>query len=181
LKILQTLRDNFKENLYNSINASIQYHGINYIPGCAELGDFDATSTTIALNPCNELKNLPKEYLINTFDKYFENFNERLNPQSRWINYTPYEQRVVGSYIYLNNINRAHKLLDFFFTHQRPLNWNHWAEVVWNNCDTTEFIGDMPHTWVGSDFINSVRSMFVYEDEYENSLIVGAVYMMTGL
>ncbi len=169
-----TLRDNFQENLYNSINASIQYHGINYIPGCAELGDFDATSTTIALNPCNELKNLPKKYLINTFDKYFENFNERLNPQSRWINYTPYEQRVVGSYIYLNHINRAHKLLDFFFTHQRPLNWNHWAEVVWNNRDTTEFIGDMPHTWVGSDFINSVRSMFVYEDEYENSLIVGA-------
>ncbi len=25
------------------------------------------------------------------------------------------------------------------------------------------FIGDMPHTWVGSDFIRSVLDMFVYE------------------
>ena len=32
----------------------------------------------------------------------------------------------------------------------------------------------MPHTWVGSDFINAVRSMFVYENEYDSSLVIGA-------
>jgi hypothetical protein len=30
----------------------------------------------------------------------------------------------------------------------------------------------MPHTWVGSDFINAVRSMFVYENEYDQTLVV---------
>ena len=36
----------------------------------------------------------------------------------------------------------------------------------------------MPHTWVGSDFINAVRSMFVYESapsgEYDSSLVIGS-------
>jgi len=57
---------------------------------------------------------------------------------------------------------------------QRPQGWNHWAEVVWKNPKTPEFIGDMPHTWVGSDYINAVRSFFVYEDEADSSLVVGA-------
>jgi hypothetical protein len=31
----------------------------------------------------------------------------------------------------------------------------------------------MPHTWVGSDFINAARAMFVYEDESSRALVVG--------
>jgi hypothetical protein len=32
----------------------------------------------------------------------------------------------------------------------------------------------MPHTWVGSDFINAIRTMFVYENEYDQSLVLGS-------
>ncbi len=32
----------------------------------------------------------------------------------------------------------------------------------------------MPHTWVGSDFINAIRSMFVYENEYDETLILAS-------
>jgi hypothetical protein len=32
----------------------------------------------------------------------------------------------------------------------------------------------MPHTWVGSDFIRSVRSLFVYEREADQALVIGA-------
>ncbi|MCK7525756.1 MAG: hypothetical protein MZV64_53185 [Ignavibacteriales bacterium] len=39
---------------------------------------------------------------------------------------------------------------------------------------TPKFIGDIPHTWVGSDFINAVRSMFVYENEYDSSIVLAA-------
>jgi hypothetical protein len=35
----------------------------------------------------------------------------------------------------------------------------------------------MPHTWVGSDFINAMRAMFIYENEYDASLVVGAGLM----
>ncbi|KAB2841405.1 MAG: coagulation factor 5/8 type domain-containing protein, partial [Melioribacteraceae bacterium] len=66
------IRDDFKENLYNSIRLTTKQHKINYIPGCVELGDFDATSTTISLYPCNERGNLPADLLQNTFDKYWD-------------------------------------------------------------------------------------------------------------
>jgi hypothetical protein len=45
---------------------------------------------------------------------------------------------------------------------------------VWNDQRYPGFIGDMPHTWVGSDFINAIRSLFVYENDYDSSLVVGA-------
>ncbi|MCX6151194.1 MAG: discoidin domain-containing protein [Ignavibacteriales bacterium] len=168
------LSDNFKTNLYNSINLAVKNKNINYIPGCAELGDFDATSTAIAIYPCNEMKNLPQPYLKNTFDKYYQNFETRLKPDFTWLNYTPYEVRVIGTFIYLDQVEKAHELLKFFFKDQRPQGWNHWAEVVWKDSKTPRFIGDMPHTWVGSDFISAARSFFVYEDEQNNSLVIGA-------
>ena len=52
----KNLRDEFEINLFNSLRLAIKNHNIDYIPGCAELGDFDATSTTISLFPGNEQK-----------------------------------------------------------------------------------------------------------------------------
>jgi hypothetical protein len=168
------LRDLFQKNLYHSLQLSIKRTGIDYIPGCAELGDFDATSTTIALSPCNELNNLPQPFAQNTFNRYFTYFTNRLDPTFDWRDYTPYEVRLIGSFIYLNQPERAHQLLDFFFKDQRPNGWNQWTEVVRKGYRTPGFIGDLPHTWVGSDFINAARSFFVYEDEYSQSLVLGA-------
>jgi len=166
------IRDAFRTNLYNSLNKTIEMHKINYIPGCVELGDFDATSTTIAITPVNEFEELPQPYLNNTFQKYFNYFKTRIDSSNSWNAYTPYELRIVGTFNYLNDAEKSHKLLDFFFSHQRPKGWNHWAEVVWNNAKAPEFIGDMPHTWVGSDYINAIRSFFVFENEQKNSLII---------
>ncbi len=168
------LRDNFKKNLYHSLSLAIKNHGIDYIPGCADLGDFDATSTSIAIYPCNELNHLPQPYLINTFDIYYRNFQQRLNPDFPWENYTPYELRTISTFIHLDQRDRAYEMLKFFFNDQRSQGWNHWAEVVWKDPKTPKFIGDMPHTWVGSDYINAVRSFFVYEDDADNSLVIGA-------
>jgi len=166
------LRDTFRTNLYNSMRLAMKNTGVNYIPGCAELGDFDATSTAIGIFPCDELKNIPEPQLHNTFNKYYSFFKKRLNPDDNWINYTPYEIRVAGTFIYLNEIKRTYNLLNFFFKGQRPEGWNEWAEVVWKDKNTPKFIGDMPHTWVGSGYINTVRALFVYEKV--SSLVLGA-------
>lgn len=169
-------RDRFRENLYNSIRLSMQKEQIEFIPGCVELGDFDATSTAIAIYPCNELKNLPQPFAQNTFDRYFDFFTNRRQPEFDWKDYTPYEVRLIGTFIYLGQRERAHALIDFFLDDQRPGNpgWNHWAEVVRKGYRSAGFIGDMPHTWVGSDFVSAVRAMFVYEDELDQSLVIGA-------
>lgn len=173
-ELFAAARDTFQNNLYNSINSVVKNKNINYIPGCVELGDFDATSTAIAIYPCNELNNLPQPFAQNTFDRYYHYFSERRDNKIDWRDYTPYEVRLIGTFIYLGQIERAHALIDFFFKDQRPAGWNHWAEVVRKGYRTSGFIGDMPHTWVGSDFINSFRSMFVYEDELNQALVIGA-------
>lgn len=167
-------RDEFKTDLYNSINMSIQIHNIDYIPGCAELGDFDATSTAIAIYPVNELQNLPQPYGRNTFEKYYDFFINRRESKIQWDAYTPYEVRTIGSFIYLGEKEKAYDLLEYFLNDIRPSGWNHWAEVVWNDINMPRFIGDMPHTWVGSDFISSIRSFFAYEDELAKALVLGA-------
>ncbi|HUQ48902.1 MAG TPA: discoidin domain-containing protein, partial [Gemmatimonadaceae bacterium] len=53
-------RDEFRKDFYASIQLSMKQHNIDYIPGAAELGDFDATSTTIAINPGEELAHIPQ-------------------------------------------------------------------------------------------------------------------------
>jgi hypothetical protein len=171
---IKKVRDTFRENLYNSLQLAMKTRKINYLPGCVELGDFDATSTTIALTPCNELKNLPKPQVYNTFDKYYEFFKNRRDAKIDWVNYTPYENRLIGSFILLDQPERAHELIAFFLNDQRPQGWYQWAEVVWKDYRIPRYIGDMPHTWVGSDFINAIRTMFVYENEYDQSLVLGS-------
>ncbi len=165
-------RDAFSRNLYTSISLAVKNRNIDYLPGCVELGDFDATSTSIAVHPCGELANLPDSLADNTFDRYYQFFTERKKPTTEWLNYTPYELRIVATFLLRNEFERAHALLDFFFSDQRPPGWNHWAEVVWHDPSHPAYIGDMPHTWVGSEFINSVRLMFACEDEIAQSLII---------
>jgi len=170
---IAAIRDTFRINLYNSLRLAILYKNIDYIPGCVELGDFDPTSTTIALYPCNQYPYLPQKELTNTFEKYWSFFAER-KTTTREYTYTPYEVRTIGSMIFLDKPERAISIIDFFLQDLRPQGWNHWAEVVRKGYRTQGFIGDMPHTWVGSDFINAVRAMFVYENDYDTTLIVGA-------
>ena len=169
-----SLAKEFRRLLLESIARTMASHGIDYIPGCVELGDFDPTSTTNALYPVDEGRHLPAKALRATFDRYFTFATDRASGDEAWTAFTPYELRTVGSFVYLGMKERAHTLLEWFFHFQRPAEWNHWAEVVWRDPSRAAFVGDMPHTWVGSDFINAARAMLVYEREEDSSLVVAA-------
>ena len=88
--------------------------------------------------------------------------------------YTPYELRNVGAFVRLGQRQRALELLDLLLLGQRPSGWNQWAEVVWRDPTAPRFIGDMPHAWVGSSFIESVRTLFAYEREADHALVIAA-------
>lgn len=167
-------RDDFAKDLYASMRMAMANKKIDYIPGCVELGDFDATSTTIGINPANELGPIPEPQLHHTFDRYYDFFMKRRDGKVEWKDYTPYENRIIGSFVFLGEKKRAYEALEFFMGNRRPPAWNEWAEVVYRDPATPKFIGDMPHTWCGSDFIRSVRSMFVYERERDAALVLGA-------
>ncbi|MCK4796638.1 MAG: discoidin domain-containing protein [Spirochaetes bacterium] len=168
---MQKEEKEFRESVYNSIKLTMEEKEIDYIPGCAEKGDFDPTSTSIAIMVCEELEHLPQPQLNNTFDQYYDDLSKRFVPN--WVGaFTPYEIRSAQAYIYMNQKKRALELLYFILDCRRPSKWNHLAEVVYSNPRLGQYIGDMPHTWVGSGYINAVRSMFVYEKN--DSLILGA-------
>jgi hypothetical protein len=168
------IRNAFRANLLESIKAVVISRRIDYIPGSVELADFDPTSTTIAVSPGGEAGRLPGPLLNRTFDKYFQEARKRTAGVKPWDAYTPYELRNVGVHVQLGQRARAHELLDFFFQGQRPAAWHQWAEVVYHDPKTPKFIGDMPHTWVGSDYIRSFLDMLAYERESDSSLVIGA-------
>ena len=60
---------------------------------------------------------------------------------------------------------RAHELNRWFLADQRPRGWRQWGEVVFRDKNFPGFIGDYPHTWVGADYLNSVRAVFLDEQE----------------
>ena len=55
-------------------------------------------------------------------------------------------------------------MLRFFLADRRPAGWRQWAEVVDPDPRAPRFVGDMPHTWVGSDFIRSFLDILAYDD-----------------
>jgi hypothetical protein len=167
-------RDEFRDDLYASLAASAAAHRISYLPGSAELGDFDATSTTIALAPVGEQAHLPQNLLHSTFERYWQAFVARRDGRIPWDDYTPYELRTVGTFVRLGWRQRAQELLDFFFADRRPPGWNQWAEVVGREPRKARFVGDMPHGWVASDFIRSALDLFAYEREADGALVLAA-------
>ena len=113
-----------------SLRAAARIHDIDFLPGAAELGDFDATSTTIALAPGGEQGRLPEPLLTNTFERYWTKFTDRRDGREPWKDYTPYEWRNVAAFVRLGWRERANEVREWFFGHRAPLAWNQWGEVV---------------------------------------------------
>jgi len=170
----RTFSDQFRSDFMASLQRSMERHKITFIPGCAELGDFDATSTTIGISPGGELASLPPRAVENTFETFYQQFLARRDGRSKDDRYTPYETRLIGTFVQLGWTDRAHELIRFYLRDLRPRAWNQWPEVVQRDLRSPVFLGDLPHAWVGSDFIRSTLALFAYEREQDQSLVVGA-------
>jgi hypothetical protein len=167
------MRDEFQEDLHASLRRTIAFYKIGYIPGSVEKGDYDPTSTSIGIAPGGEMDRLPRKELLHTFERYWEESLARKEGRREWEGYTPYELRNVRTFLRLGWRDRAHELLGFFLGDRRPAAWNQWAEVVRRDPRSTGFLGDMPHTWVGSDFLHSVLDFFAYIRESDGALVLG--------
>jgi hypothetical protein len=179
-------RDEFRRDLLASVDATTKRWNLDVLAGAADRGDFDPTSSTIALTPGGLLGTLPDALVRNTFDRYWRDFVERRADDAAGIRhgdgaYTPYEWRSVGSFVRLGQRERALDALRYFFADRRPAGWRQWAEVVLRKEREPRFLGDMPHGWVASDQIRSVLDLFAYEHEGERSLVLAAGVPMAWL
>ena len=170
---LKASRDQFAADLHAAIFAARDRWNITFIPGATSLGDFDATSTTIALDPGNQQARLDPKMLDATFERYWTEFRARAAGTKAWKDYTPYETRVIGSFVRLGWRDRLDELIAFFMADRRPPAWNQWAEVVGRDPREIRFIGDMPHAWVASDFVRGALDMFAWDRRGDQALVLG--------
>jgi hypothetical protein len=166
--------DEFRRDLAASLEAATVAHRIAYLPGSAELGDFDPTSTSIAFAAHGLPLDLPGQLVRSTYERYWREFQDRRDGRNDWDVYTPYELRNVATFIRLGWRDRAAELLQFFLAGRRPAAWHQWAEVVGRDARQPRFVGDMPHAWVASDFIDSVLDLFAYERDLDRAVVLGA-------
>jgi hypothetical protein len=168
------LRDAFTRDLGASIVATIALHGIDYVPASVELGDFDPTATAAAIAPVGARALLPPDALDRTFERWVAEVDARREGRAVWENYAPYEIRNVEALVHLGQRESALRVLDFLFAGRRPAAWNQWAEIVWSDPANPKFVGDMPHGWVASTYLRALRSLFAYEREADEALVLAA-------
>jgi hypothetical protein len=167
------LRDALRADVHRSIDLTRRKFGIDFIPGSAELGDYDPTSTAIALSVGGEATGPLVPALKQTFGRYAGDLEARIKRELNEQAYAPYEFRNVGALVRLGERDAAFRALRFLFQGKRPAAWNQWAEIVWRDPLAPRFIGDMPHSWIGAEFIQAFLSLFVYE-EADHRLVLGA-------
>ena len=112
---------------------SIAARGLDYIPGSADLGDFDPTSTTIALEPCGEGSRLPQTELAAHVRGLLAALRRAPRRTARrGASTRPTSGASSGSLVRLGRPRprRARSSRSSSPT-GGPAAWNHWAEVVW--------------------------------------------------
>ncbi|MBK6737674.1 MAG: discoidin domain-containing protein [Haliea sp.] len=171
---ISALCKDFQSTLSASLERVIREHGLDFVPGSVEFADFDPSATSIALTVADQLQHLPRAAIDQTYDKYLQGFHTRVSGEVPWANYSAYEIRNIGALVRLGRRADAHALLRFFLGDRRLLAWNQWPEISWHDPLSPSFIGDMPHSWIGAEYILAVHSLFAYEREVDQSLVIAA-------
>lgn len=163
-----------RATLHASILAVIEAKGLNYIPGSVEWADFDPTATSNAISLLQALADLPRQPLDAMFDLFVHDFRRKHSGAMEWNNYTAYEIRIIGALVRLGKRAEANELLETFLADRRPLRWNQWPEISWRDPRSPGHLGDVPHTWIAAEFMLAFASLFAFEREGDDALVIGA-------
>lgn len=164
--------------LFASIAATRASKSLDFIPGSIEWADFDPTATANLIALLDLPPQLDRAAVEQTYTRYLDDWRrKRRSPKNGgvdWANYTPYEVRIVGTLVRLGWRDAALELLRFLLADRRPPAWNQWPEIAWRDPRTPGHLGDLPHTWIAAEYVLSLRSLFAYESETQDALIVAA-------
>jgi hypothetical protein len=161
-------------SLFASIEATRAQRKLDFIPGSIEWADFDPTATANAIYLLDVPDGLDRNAVEHTFDKYLADWRSKRTGAVTSANYTPYEIRIIGALVRLGRRDAALELLRFFLSDRRPQAWNQWPEIAWRDHKAPAHVGDLPHTWIAAEYLLAVRSLFAYEREADQSLVLAA-------
>lgn len=162
------------DSLFVSIEATRAARKLEFIPGSVEWADFDPTATANAIYLLDVPDGLDRAALERTFDLYLADWRAKRRGTVASPSYTPYEIRIIGALVRLGRREAALELLEFFLSDRRPPPWNQWPEIAWRDRRAPAHLGDLPHTWIGAEYVLALRSLFAYEREAERTLILAA-------
>jgi hypothetical protein len=170
----EALTTRFAASLFVSIEDTRSQRNLDFIPGSIEWADFDPTATANAIYLLDVPDGLNRQAVERTFDLYLAAWRSKRSGAVASSNYTPYEIRIIGALVRLGRRDAALELLRFFLADRRPPPWNQWPEIAWRDPLAPAHIGDLPHTWIAAEYVLAVRSLFAYERETDESLILAA-------
>ena len=171
---IEASRDALHDCLYESIETTIVTRALPYVPGSVEWADFDPTATATAVATTDAPQRLPSKTLTWTFDEYLRGLRRRRDGEVDWNNYSAYELRIINALVRLGRRADAHELLAFFLGDRRPRAWNQWPEISWRDPRSPGHLGDVPHAWIGAEFVLAVLGMFAYERPADDALVLAA-------
>jgi hypothetical protein len=170
----EVLAERFASSLFVSIEATRTQRQLDFIPGSVEWADFDPTATANALYLLDVPDGLNRKAVERTFDAYLADWRAKRSGTVVSASYTPYEIRIIGAFVRLGRRDAALELLKFFLSDRRPPPWNQWPEIAWRDHKAPAHVGDLPHTWIAAEYVLAVRSLFAYERQTDESLILAA-------
>jgi hypothetical protein len=153
----------FAADLARSLRLTSELMGRGMIAGSADREDVDPTSTSVAFEPCRVEDVLPAEFVQATYDHCADAIKS-IGAADFKGQFTPYIARDLNAFVSLGRFEDAFRLLAIMLACRRPSGWRHWAEVVWSAPRAPEYIGDMPHTWIGAEFATAIRRMLIREN-----------------
>lgn len=155
--------ESFAASLARALRMTGEAMGEGVIPASADHEDFDPTSTSIAFEPCRVEDVLPAGLITATYDRFRAHLDGHRGRDFD-ASFTPYELRNLNAFVSLGRTEDAFQLVADALSWRRPPGWRHWAEVVWGNPRAPEYLGDMPHTWIGAEFATAIRRMLLREN-----------------
>lgn len=167
--------DAMQRDVARSIQLTQKHFSIDFAPASADLGDFDPTSTAIAPILGLGADSVLFPALQTTFRRYFSEVQARTRGESNWKAYAPYEFRSVSAMVRLGEREAANVTLKALMTGRRPAEWNQWPEVAWRDVRIANFIGDLPHTWVGAEFIQAFLTLFAFENGSDQMVLAAGL------
>jgi hypothetical protein len=170
----RSLEEDFRTTLFASIERVIRDHHLTYIPASVEMAESDPSVASQVLSLLGDGERLPQKQLQGSFESYWETVQGRIRGQYKQAQYTAYELRLIDALIRFGWRERAWEALQFYLQDQRPASWNQWPEITWRDPSLPTGVGDMPHSWISAEYLRSFRSIFAYEEQVSNSLVIAA-------
>ena len=172
---IEALRDALHRALYESIETTIATRALRLRPRLGGVGGLRSHRDRHRdRHDRRGAERLPPAALARTFDEYLAACAGGARGEIDWNNYSAYEIRILGALVRLGRRDDAHELLAFFLGDRRPQPWNQWPEISWRDPRSPGHLGDVPHAWIGAEYVLAVLGLFAYERPADDSLVLAA-------